>query len=161
MTLRMLGRERGNSGSIEGGLEVVRGFAAQAGVFPEEVALFDGSGLSRSNLIAPRALIKLLKYADAQPWATLFVDTLPVAGTDGTLRERFRGTPAQGRVMGKTGTLGHHNALSGYITTLKGERLAFVVVTNNHNLPGNRITQLVDKIVLAIVDDVQFPRKGK
>lgn len=158
MALRLLGREKGIAGTAEAGLEVLNGVLAQAGVRPEEYAFYDGSGLSRKNLVTAAAVTKLLKYADAQPWSAKFVDTLPVAGADGSLSDRFRGSVAEGRVMAKTGSLSHVNALSGYLTTMKGERLAFSILVNNHNVNAGRTIEAIDKMVEALVDDTA-PKK--
>ncbi len=151
--LRLLGREKGASGTIEGGMEVVRGFLTQAGISSDEYIFYDGSGLSRQNLVTPHAIVKLLEYADKQPWIADYLDSFPVAGVDGSLAERFHGTQAQGRVRAKTGSLGHVKALSGYITTLKGERLAFSIMANNQNLPSKTVLDAIDKIVNVLVDD--------
>ena len=153
LLLRLLGREKGNGGTIEAGLEVVRGFMLQAGVHPDEYVFYDGSGLSRENLVTPDAILRLLEYADKQTWGQSFEETLPVAGLDGSLSERFRGTPAQGRVEAKTGSLGHVNALSGYATTMSGDKIAFSIIGNNHNLPSKRALETIDQIVNVIVQD--------
>ncbi len=158
LLLRLLGRERGTAGTIEAGLEVQRGFLTQAGISPDEYVFFDGSGMSRQNLVSPRAITKLLAYAPLQPWGERFRDTLPVAGVDGTLAERLKGTSAQGRVRGKTGALGHVNSLSGYAQTLSGGQVAFAILCNNHKLSSKRAQELIDRIVLAIVED-QAPKK--
>jgi len=154
--LRLLGRERGTAGTIEGGLEVLREWLSQApGIQPDGYALFDGSGLSRQNLVTPRAIVKLLEYAARQPWFSQFQESLPVAGVDGSLGPRFRETPASGRVRAKTGTLGHVNALSGYIATMSGDQVAFAILGNNHKLNGKRALETIDRIVLEIVNDGQ------
>ena len=162
--LRLLGREKGSGGSIEGGEEVVKGFLSSAGISPEEYVLLDGSGLSRQDLVTPDAVVKLLTYIDSQPWGDTFRHTLPVAGTDGTLAYRFRNTAAQGRVVAKTGMLGHVNALSGYATTLSGDHVAFSIIANNHILGSRSAIQVIDKIVQAIVEDapaVPPQKKGR
>jgi D-alanyl-D-alanine carboxypeptidase/D-alanyl-D-alanine-endopeptidase (penicillin-binding protein 4) len=161
LMLRLLGRERGTAGTIDGGLEVLNGFLGKADIRPEEYTLLDGSGMSRQNLVTPRATVKLLRYAVTQPWGDRFVATFPVAGLDGTLANRFRGTPAEGHVRGKTGSLGHVNALSGYIDTMKGDRVAFAIYVNNHNLQGRKATDAIDRIVQAIVEDVKLPKSKK
>ena len=153
LMLRLLGREKGTAGTVESGLEVERGFLAQAGIGRDEVALYDGSGMSRLNLVAPEAVVKLLQYADKQPWGATFASTLPVAGTDGSLIDRLKGTAGDGRVMSKTGTLTHVTALAGYATTAGGERVAFSIFCNNHTVPTKRAQELIDRIVLALVDD--------
>jgi D-alanyl-D-alanine carboxypeptidase/D-alanyl-D-alanine-endopeptidase (penicillin-binding protein 4) len=153
LMLRLLGREKGNGGTIDAGLEVVRGFLLQAGIHPDEYVFYDGSGLSRENLVTPHAVVRLLEYADTQPWGSKFLDTLPVGGLDGSLSDRFRGTAAQGRVEAKTGSLGHVNSLSGYATTLSGDRVAFSILANNHTLPSKRALDTIDQIVNVIVED--------
>lgn len=153
LMLRLLGRERGTAGTIEAGSEVVRGFLSLADVRSDEYVFYDGSGLSRQNLVTPHAIVKLLLYTAQQPWGAQFADTLPLAGVDGTLAQRFRNTNCQGRVQGKTGSLGHVNVLSGFATTLKGERIAFSIMANNHNLTSKVALQTVDQIVTALVED--------
>lgn len=151
LMLRLLGREKGTGGTVQAGLEVVRAFATQAGVPPDQFVFFDGSGLSRQNLVTPHALVLLLKYVDAQVWGPKFIDTLPVGGVDGSLSDRLKDSPAQGRVQAKTGSLGHVNTLSGYLTTANGDRVVFSIMANNHNLQNRRATDVIDQIVNAVV----------
>jgi serine-type D-Ala-D-Ala carboxypeptidase/endopeptidase (penicillin-binding protein 4) len=153
LMLRLMGREKGNGGTIESGLEVLRSFMLQAGIHSDEYVFFDGSGLSRQNLVTPHAITTLLKYADSQSWGPKYQDTLPVAGLDGSLSERMRSTAGQGRVQAKTGSLGHVNSLSGYATALSGDRVAFSIMSNNHNLPSKRALETIDKIVTSIVEE--------
>jgi len=153
LMLRLLGREKGTAGTVEGGLEVERGFLTQAGIDRDEYALYDGSGMSRLNLVTPDAVVKLLRYVHGQPWGPEYRATLPNAGLDGSLIDRFKGTEAQGRVSGKTGTLTHVTSLAGYATTLKGEPVAFSIFCNNHKLPTKHAQELIDQIVLAIVEE--------
>jgi D-alanyl-D-alanine carboxypeptidase/D-alanyl-D-alanine-endopeptidase (penicillin-binding protein 4) len=181
IVLRLLGRERGAQafailasaaepppsqlpvnpgvGTIASGLEVVRWFLAQCGVAPGETVLYDGSGLSRKNLVTPRALRTLLECAARQPWYERFRDTLPVAGVDGSLAARLKETFAEGNVTAKTGSLDHVNSLSGYGTTRGGERVAFVIMANNHNLTRAQAEQTIDRIVEAIVETRRVPGK--
>ena len=157
--LRLLGREKGTAGTVEGGLEVMRGFLNNAGVPPDQYVFYDGSGLSRQNLVTPGAVVLLLRYAAQQAWGASFRDTLPVAGVDGSLAERFTDEDVQGRVRGKTGSLGGVKTLSGYATTDRGEEVAFSILTNNLNLPTKRVTDAIDDVVGAIVDDGPAKKK--
>jgi D-alanyl-D-alanine carboxypeptidase/D-alanyl-D-alanine-endopeptidase (penicillin-binding protein 4) len=145
--LRLLGREKGNSASVAGGLDVLRSFLAQAGVAPEEYEFYDGSGLSRENLVSPRATVKLLRYAAKQSWGALYIESLPVAGVDGTLASRFKALPATAILQAKTGSLGHINALSGYLTTTRGQRLVFSIFGNNNALASKKVSDVIDEIV--------------
>jgi D-alanyl-D-alanine carboxypeptidase/D-alanyl-D-alanine-endopeptidase (penicillin-binding protein 4) len=147
MLLRLLGREKGTSGSIAGGLEIVRGFLTQADVRPEEYAFYDGSGLSRQNLVTPRATVRLLRYAAKQSWGAEYVDSLPMAGVDGTLASRFKTLPPGAILRAKTGSLDHVNVLSGYLTTAKGVRLVFSIMSNNQLLTNKKGADILDEIV--------------
>jgi len=151
--LRLLGREKGTGGTVESGLEVLRTFLTQVGIPPQEYVFYDGSGLSRQNLVTPHAVVSLLQYAAKQPWGQLFSETLPIAGVDGSLADRFHGTPAQGLVLGKTGSLDHVKSLSGYATTAKGNRVVFSIFSNNFDVPGRRAQDAIDRIIEAVVRD--------
>jgi len=152
--LRLLGREKGTAGTVEGGLEVLHGFLNTAGVPSEQYVFYDGSGLSRQNLVTPHAVTQLLRYAVAQPWGPSFRETLPVAGTDGSLADRLKNLDPRARVYGKTGSLGGVKTLSGYATTVRGRQIAFSILSNNLNLPAKRVNDTIDSIVEAIVNDV-------
>ena len=153
LLLRLLGREKGTAGTIEAGSEVLRGLLSQADIRSDEFVFFDGSGLSRQNLVTPHAVVKLLLFASKQPWGQQFADTLPVGGVDGTLADRFRNGAGLGKVSAKTGSLSHVSTLSGYATTAKGDRIAFSVMSNNYNVPSAVAMQAIDQIVTALLDD--------
>ncbi|HEV2697056.1 MAG TPA: D-alanyl-D-alanine carboxypeptidase/D-alanyl-D-alanine-endopeptidase [Terriglobales bacterium] len=150
--LRLLGREKGTGGTVQAGLEVLRGFLNNAGISTDDYAFYDGSGLSRENLVTPHSIVELLQYASAQPWGQEFRDSLPVAGVDGSLAERFKELDPTAHVYAKTGALGGVKTLSGYAVTAKGERLAFSVLSNNQSLPGKRVNDVIDSIVVAAVN---------
>jgi D-alanyl-D-alanine carboxypeptidase/D-alanyl-D-alanine-endopeptidase (penicillin-binding protein 4) len=107
-------------------------FLAKAGVKKGDVLLEEGSGLSRRDVITPNATVALLSYMNRHPLADVYRDALPVAGVDGTLKNRMKGTAAAGNVRAKTGTLRYVYTLSGYVTTAGGERLAFSILLNNY-----------------------------
>jgi len=151
--LRLLGREKGTSGTVEGGREVVRGFLTKAGVPSDQYVFYDGSGLSRQNLVTPQAVVQLLSYAAVQPWAGSFRATLPVAGVDGSLADRFKSGTAEGRVYAKTGSLGGVKTLAGYATTDSGDQVAFAILSNNLNLPSKQVTDTIDQILETVLDD--------
>jgi D-alanyl-D-alanine carboxypeptidase/D-alanyl-D-alanine-endopeptidase (penicillin-binding protein 4) len=124
-------RPGGPGDSVQRGLAVLADWMARAGLDPGSVQLEDGAGGSRRNLVQPDAIVRLLAHMDRQPEAAAFRDSLPVAGVDGTLRLRMEGTAAQGNLRAKTGTLRGTHALSGYVTSAGGERLAFAILLNN------------------------------
>jgi serine-type D-Ala-D-Ala carboxypeptidase/endopeptidase (penicillin-binding protein 4) len=156
--LRLLGRERGNAGTIEGGLEVLRGFLTQAGISNDQYVFYDGSGLSRQNLVTPHAIVELLRYCSTQPWGAAYKSTFPVAGVDGSLTERLTSPRLRSHVMAKTGSLGGVKTLSGYATTDSGQTVVFSILSNNFNLPAKRVTDAIDELVQAIVEDAPVGR---
>ncbi len=136
LTLRLLGKEVAGDGSFVGGARVVRQFLLGAGVGAEDFFLYDGSGMSSNNMIAPRALTTLLVYAAGQPWGAGWKATLPIGGVDGTLAGRFTSSPLKGRLFAKTGTHSEGNALSGYMVGASGKTMAFSILVDGH-LPGS------------------------
>jgi D-Ala-D-Ala carboxypeptidase 3 (S13) family len=136
--LKELGATVELPGTSAAGLAVVRQTAARLGLDPDALRPYDGSGLSRMDLVSVENLCHLLAAMDAHPQRDAFIASLPVAAVDGTLRNRFAGTPAAGNLRAKTGTLSHVSALSGYVTTADGERLAFALITNNDPGPLRR-----------------------
>lgn len=118
--------------SEEAGIETVKTFLREAGVDARDAILTDGSGLSRRDLVTANATVQLLTYMSRHRYAAAFREALPVAGVDGTLKNRMKGTPAAGNVRAKTGTLSTVATLSGYVTSAAGERLVFSIMLNNY-----------------------------
>ena len=134
-----------------GGLAIVKAYAAQAGISPADLVLYDGSGLSGHDLVTPRSLTQLLVYATKQKWGETFKAALPVGGVDGTLANRFLPpSPLTGKVFAKTGTLGESRDLSGYLTAASGATVVFSVLVDNHPPTGGADRVAMDKIVEAI-----------
>lgn len=150
LLLRLLGKEYGSEGSFEEGARVVRQFLVNAGVDNGDFFLYDGSGLSPSDKIAPRAFSRLLSYASQQPWGEEWRATLPVAGVDGTLAGRFGNSPLKGHLWAKTGTMNEINALSGYLTAASGKTLAFSIMVNGHRPDSDAESRAVERIAEAI-----------
>lgn len=116
----------------DAGLKQVRLFLHEAGIGENDVALNDGSGLSRNDLISANTTVQLLTFMSKHKYFAQFRDALPIAGVDGTLRTRMRGTPAEGNVRAKTGSLSSVASLSGYVTSAAGEHLVFSMMLNNY-----------------------------
>jgi serine-type D-Ala-D-Ala carboxypeptidase/endopeptidase (penicillin-binding protein 4) len=154
LMLRLMGKLHGVSGSLSGGLDAEKKFLTeQVHMDPSEFSLYDGSGLSRSDLVTPHAFTQLLQYAYAQPWAAEFRDTLPIAGEDGSLSMRFKGTFAADHVEAKTGQLGQANSLSGYAVTKLGHNIAFSILINHHEMGNTRAKQMIDDTVNAVLKE--------
>jgi D-alanyl-D-alanine carboxypeptidase/D-alanyl-D-alanine-endopeptidase (penicillin-binding protein 4) len=150
LLLRLLGKVHGTDGSLAQGTRVVRQFLINAGVNDDDFFFYDGSGESRDDRIAPRACTQLLAYGSRQPWGQAWRETLPVAGVDGTLAERFTKSPLKGHLWAKTGTLNEVNALSGYLTAASGKTLAFSILVNGHRPGSEAEVKAIDRIAEAI-----------
>jgi D-alanyl-D-alanine carboxypeptidase/D-alanyl-D-alanine-endopeptidase (penicillin-binding protein 4) len=114
------------------GLRAMDQFLARVGLRRTEYFFEEGSGLSRKNVVTPHAVVQLLMHMNRHPSAKEWRDSLPVGGVDGTLKSRFTTAPTKGNVRAKTGSLRHVAALSGYVTTLTGEPLAFSILVNQY-----------------------------
>ena len=159
LILRSLGRERGTMapeadehkmrerGDDEAGLAIIRLWLQHAGITTPHLALHDGSGLSRLNLITPEATARLLLTMSKSAAAGSFRYSLPVAGKDGTLGSRLKAVT--GRILAKTGSLVYDNALAGYATSENGEEFAFAVICNDATGTANSVAA-IDRIALAI-----------
>ena len=150
LLLRLLGKVHGTDGSFAQGTRVVRQFLVGVGVDDADFFLYDGSGMSPDDKIAPRAFTQLLAYAARQPWGAAWRETLPVAGVDGTLAGRFKNSALKGRLWAKTGTSNEVNALSGYMTAASGKTLAFSILVNGRRPGSEAEAQAIDRIVEAI-----------
>lgn len=136
--------------SEELGLEAVRSFLKTAGIRPESLVLSDGSGLSRNDMITAEATVKLLTFMSKHRYADVFRNALPIAGVDGTLRRRLRGTAAENNIRAKTGSLSSAASLGGYVTTAAGERLAFAIIVNNYGSEVEPRAVCIDPIAVLL-----------
>ncbi len=157
MLVKKLGREYLGIGSTEAGVEVIQRMLAETGIDSEHIRLYDGSGLSRQDMIAPADMTSLLRWAYRSPIATDFMRSLATAGVDGTLANRLRGTLAERNVIGKTGYLSGIRALSGYARTRDGELLAFSIIINNYSVPTSIVNTAQDLILMRLAS---FSRKS-
>ncbi|MDB4900603.1 MAG: D-alanyl-D-alanine carboxypeptidase/D-alanyl-D-alanine-endopeptidase [Gemmatimonadetes bacterium] len=116
------------------------------GAAPDGFAVHDGSGLSRHDYVTPRTLVHVLDAMRRSPDFKAFYDALPIAGVDGTIKNRMKGTPAEGNVHAKTGTLDKARSLSGFVTAADGRLLLFSALCNNYVVPTRRVDQLADAL---------------
>lgn len=151
--LRAIGRQDGQAESTAAGLDVVRETLTGWGIEAGTVAQADGSGLSRYNLVTPAALAKVLErmYGSAS-LREAWLAALPIAGVDGTLEKRMKGTAAEGRVFAKTGSLSSVRALSGYVHAKSGEWFVFSILANNFAAPTTAAD--VDRVIDQVVERV-------
>jgi PBP4 family serine-type D-alanyl-D-alanine carboxypeptidase len=161
LLLRLVGTEVRGRGTAEAGISVVQELVRQTGVDPNELSINDGSGLSKANALSPHAEISLLRYVTQQHYYPSFVSSLAVAGTDGTLKHRLSNGATVQRIFGKTGTLANVVALGGFLYSLQGKRLAFVIFCNNFLYGAGSARHGVDEIVeLLARHDYGKPENG-
>jgi serine-type D-Ala-D-Ala carboxypeptidase/endopeptidase (penicillin-binding protein 4) len=155
MLLKQLGRQFGEAGSWKAGLMVERRFLVDSmGIDSTLFAVADGSGLSASNLVSPLAFTRLLRYMRKHPHYPTFAAGLPQSGNTGSLRARFIGTPLEGRVRAKTGSISRVNTLSGYFELADGREYTFSVQVNHNTLGGRRTIAQIDSVVVAMAEAV-------
>jgi len=138
-------------------LEGLRKRLAAWGIPKDGEHLVDGSGLSRRDLIAPETLFALLKKGFDRAGTSPFVSGLPVAGVDGSLAARLKGTVAAGNLRAKTGTMSNIRSLAGYVTTRDGEHLALVIMVNNYEGEGADANESIDRIALRLAEFTRRP----
>jgi D-alanyl-D-alanine carboxypeptidase/D-alanyl-D-alanine-endopeptidase (penicillin-binding protein 4) len=133
------------------GIRELNKFLIEAAVKSGDVLFEEGSGLSRNNLTTPNATVALLQYMSRHKSARAYLEALPIAGVDGTLRNRMKDTPAAGNVRAKTGTLRWANSLSGYLATAAGEHLAFSLMLNRYHSSGPGASARNDLDTIAVL----------
>jgi serine-type D-Ala-D-Ala carboxypeptidase/endopeptidase (penicillin-binding protein 4) len=171
LILRTLGRERGEiaalpeaigreRGDEEAGLAVIRVWLGRVGIATNRLALHDGSGLSRLDLVTPESAARLLFALSRTASGQTFRKSLPISGRDGTLAGRLK--TLVDRVSAKTGSLTYDNSLSGYLTTSRGEQLVFSIMCNDQTGRSDS-SRLIDQIaaLLASFPDLASEKAQK
>ena len=147
---RTLGLEKTGVGTADSGQRVVERQLAAWGADTAGHALHDGSGMSRHDYVTPETIVRVLdamrKHADFKA----FYDALPIAGVDGSIDGRMKGTPAQGNVHAKTGTVDKSRTLSGYVTTADGRVLIFSLLCNNFTVSNRAVENMQDAILVRL-----------
>lgn len=154
VVLKVIGKEKRGQGTTQAGLEAVREFLQGAGLVMEAVHLVDGSGLSRMNALSAENLVRLLVAMARSPHAEVYRRSLAVYGVDGTLRNRLRETPVQGKGYAKTGSLYRVSSLSGYLVCQSGREVVFAIVMNAYNTSGAEARALQDQLVRVLYESL-------
>jgi D-alanyl-D-alanine carboxypeptidase/D-alanyl-D-alanine-endopeptidase (penicillin-binding protein 4) len=151
MLLKIVGREVGDTGSWNKGLDVEKHFLVDSvKIDSTSFALEDGSGLAAGNLVTPHAFVQLLTYMYRHAKRAPFIAALPHAQQRGSLLKRFAGTPIEGRVLAKTGSIDRVNTLSGYIQKADGHVITFSIQANAHDVPTRQMLAQIDSVVVQL-----------
>jgi D-alanyl-D-alanine carboxypeptidase/D-alanyl-D-alanine-endopeptidase (penicillin-binding protein 4) len=147
---RTLGKKQKKEGSAEMGVQALREFWEQRGLSFSGCHLEDGSGLSAGNAVTARFFTDLLGKIGRDPkWFPTFSSTLATAGQSGSLKDKFKGTAAEGRLLAKSGSLSRVRSYVGYAKNKKGQWFAFAILVNNYEGSGTTIRQKMEKLMLA------------
>jgi serine-type D-Ala-D-Ala carboxypeptidase/endopeptidase (penicillin-binding protein 4) len=153
LILRALGKATSTDpkqSSEEAGIKAVKDFLRSAGADDSRLIMLDGSGLSRGNLVTAETTLRLLVHMNRHRYGAAFREALPLAGVDGTLRNRMKGTAAMNNVRAKTGTLSSATSLSGYLFTASGERLVFSLMINNPPRDASPTARFSDAVTVLL-----------
>ena len=153
MLLRTVARQGGIWATDDDLMKVPQDFYASAGIDPDDVIQSDASGLSRHDLVTPRAIVALLTFAQKQPWFETYFNSLPVAGVDGTLEDRMKNTIAVGHIHAKTGSVVHVRTLSGFADTQTGRRLIFSFLSNNQAGKNHEAADALTGLCVAMLEE--------
>jgi serine-type D-Ala-D-Ala carboxypeptidase/endopeptidase (penicillin-binding protein 4) len=132
------------------GLALVKQRLTEMGIDPQAYSIHDGSGLSRHNLVAPTTFVRVLSSMATTPVGQIYRDSLPLSGISGSLKNRMKGTLAQGIVRAKTGSLSGVTSLSGYINPSQYSPLVFSIILDRHNRPTSQMVKVIDEIVIVL-----------
>lgn len=136
----------------EKGLRAIFEVLGEQGVDTTGLRISNSAGLSRDSRVSARQLATVLQAAWRSPFMPEFVSSLAIPGLDGTLRRRLAGSPAEGRMHMKTGTLDHVSAVAGYVDSRAGERLIVVVLVNAAEAHRGLGEDLQDVVLRWVLD---------
>lgn len=147
---KTLGLERGQSDTADAARHVVEAQLKAWGARDDGYVVRDGSGLSRYDYVSPETIVHVLDAMRHSQDFLLFYQSLPVAGVDGTIQNRMRGTPAENNVHAKTGSVAQARSLSGYVRALDGDTVMFSILANNWSVSADRVTAAADSIAARL-----------
>jgi serine-type D-Ala-D-Ala carboxypeptidase/endopeptidase (penicillin-binding protein 4) len=149
---KRLGFAVSGEGSWASGVAAVGGFLRDIGVPDDEYHLDDGCGLSKENGISANLMTRVLEHDFYGPASQAFMDTMAVAGVDGTMEDRFRGTDLRGRVHAKSGFVNGVSCLSGYLHARDGGWYAFAILFNNVPAGATSGAKAIEERIVRAVD---------
>jgi D-alanyl-D-alanine carboxypeptidase/D-alanyl-D-alanine-endopeptidase (penicillin-binding protein 4) len=152
--LKTIGRPQGSPASASAGRAAAQQIFDRWGVHAGDLIQRDGSGLSRYDYVTADAIVRILAHVYADPKLRApFEASLPIAGRDGSLASRMKGTAAEGNARAKTGSMSNVRGLSGYVSAADGEPLAFSILANNFETAADVINKAADAIVVRLANE--------
>ncbi|MGM0546268.1 MAG: D-alanyl-D-alanine carboxypeptidase/D-alanyl-D-alanine endopeptidase [Bacteroidota bacterium] len=153
MLLKTAAAEHYNTtGSTKLGISLVMDFAHSMNMDTTKIVMDDGSGMASSSLLKIEDLSQLLVEMRNHPYFDAYNKSLPVAGKDGSLKNRFLDSPLKENVKGKTGYLGGVRTLTGYMEASSGKPLIFSIAANNYTDKTSYIDEVQEDILEKIYE---------
>ncbi len=138
-------------GSTEAGTEVIKTFWRDKGIDTNWLFLADGSGLSRNNAFSAKVLTDILVYMNNySPYFSVFEESVPITGLQGTQKYYFQNSFLKGKVRAKSGSMTRVRSFAGYMETQKGTPVAFSIIINNFNCGSFTMAYKMEKVIEAI-----------
>src|SRR4029078_8552233 len=151
MLFRTIALEKTGAGRPDSARAIVeRQIASWGAAVPLEAVVRDGSGLSRYDYISPQTVVRILDAMRKSPSLRVYYDALPIAGIDGTIRNRMKGTPAENNVHAKTGSVAQLRSLSGCATTARRHMFILRFLANNWTVPIRSVELVQDAIAVRL-----------
>jgi D-alanyl-D-alanine carboxypeptidase/D-alanyl-D-alanine-endopeptidase (penicillin-binding protein 4) len=150
--LLTLGLLKGEDGTVEAGIEVVKNYWKSLGVDLSGLNMTDGSGLSRSNGITTKIQASILQKIAQQSWYVYFFNSLPVAGKSGSMSGLCKGTLAENNMHAKTGYINRARGYAGYVKTKSGKLICFSLLANNYTCTPAEMKKRLEKILVAMAE---------
>ena len=135
---------------------VVRQWLARKGITAPHLVMENGSGLSRAERVSAREMAGMLQAAWKSPYSAEFISSMPIAGTDGTMRKRLKRTAMAGEAHVKTGTLNTVRAIAGYSRDINGNTWAVVAILNDKAPFG--ASSVLDQVLLDLYRQPKLPQ---
>lgn len=144
-----IGRKYAGEPTLENGIKAYQQFCREKSISALGFFPTDGSGLSRSNSLTARTLVETMKFMYDGKCRDQFLNSLPIAGIDGTLKNSFKGTPLEQNLRAKTGSMERVRSLAGTMKTLDGKNILFAILLNNFDLTPAETSKLLETILLS------------
>ncbi|HOM41254.1 MAG TPA: D-alanyl-D-alanine carboxypeptidase/D-alanyl-D-alanine-endopeptidase [Bacteroidales bacterium] len=149
--VKELGKAFRENGSASAGLEVINDFLKKNGIYNPGMVIIDGSGLSPRNLVNASGIVSLLLYMKNSNNYAHFINSLPEAGAEGTLKNVFRGPEFEGRLNAKSGSMAGIRSYAGYLKSVSGKELVFCIIVNNYSGSSGNVTRYIEEILKEAV----------
>jgi D-alanyl-D-alanine carboxypeptidase/D-alanyl-D-alanine-endopeptidase (penicillin-binding protein 4) len=134
------------------GCRAVMEFWKNKGIDVTGLMMYDGCGLSKDNSLTPKQLTDVLYYMTFSPHFPVFYSSLPLSGISGTLHRYMRGTPAEGMIHAKTGTVNGVKSFAGYVNTLSGKKLIFAIIVNNFTCRTKVVKKKLENVMIRMAE---------